>query len=116
MLRVINACLGILVFVTAVWLYQLKYDVRAAVKRTHVLRTEITEIRQDLTLLEAEGTHLRSLARLEALAAKHLPLRPTEAEQVVPHGLLSSTLAMRVEEVPEEPAADPIGSLLGQTQ
>jgi hypothetical protein len=115
-LRLLNVCLGIAVFSTAVWLYQLKYDVRAADRRIAVLEREITETSHDITLLEAEWTYLNRPRRLQTLVENHLDLESVRSEQIIGAEQISTSIRVREAPVLDEEDGDLIGQLLGATQ
>jgi cell division protein FtsL len=112
-LRFTNICLGAAVFATAVWLYHVKYDVLASVRRIDALERQIDEVEHDVTLLKAEWTYLNRPERLQALAENHLELTATGRDQIITEAGIDLTIPLReIAEIPAD-AEDPIGDILG---
>jgi cell division protein FtsL len=112
-LRILNIVLGVVVFGTAVWLYHVKYDVRASVRRVHELEREIAETKHDIALLEAEWTYLNRPERLQEIAVNHLDLTTITTGQIIVEEDIGRTIRMRPEPEPAEMPDDPIADLLG---
>ncbi len=116
MFRLVNGCLIIAVFAVAIWLYQVKYDVRDAERRIYTLEQQITETSHDVSLLEAEWTMLNRPGRLQTLSENYLELENIKPEQIIALDAISASIRMRETPVLEENTSDPIGDLLGVTQ
>ena len=112
MMKVLNILLVCAVVGVAIWLYELKYGVRASVAEIAQAKREIAQLKQDLTLLRAEWSHLTRPNRLQELAVRHLELERVQSAQIIGERDIAATIPERVEPEPEYPADDPIGNLL----
>ncbi len=73
-----------LVFVVAVALFVLKYEVQGLEGELAVRQTEIDQHRKAIHVLEAEWSFLNEPARLRRLGSKHLQLSPVPPSRIVP--------------------------------
>lgn len=112
MLRVLNILLACAVVGTAVWLYELKYDVRAKVADINQLKRDIARAKQDITLLKAEWSHMARPNRVQGLAERHLELERVNPGQIIREADIAATIPERaIVESPHE-GDDPIAGLL----
>ena len=112
MLRVLNILLAVAVVATAVWLYELKYGVRARVADNNQLKRDIARAQQDITLLKAEWSHMVRPERVQKLAGRHLELERVGPTQIIAENDIAATIPERaVVESPHE-GDDPIAGLL----
>jgi hypothetical protein len=110
-MRLLNIfVIGVLIL-AASFVYKIKFDSTLQAETVAKLGGELRRERDAIALLRAEWTKLDTPARLEALAKRHLALRPVEPTQFD-----------NFEHLPERPpkpepaqptASDPIGAMLG---
>lgn len=112
MLRVLNMILVFGVVVLAVWLYQLKYSVRSSVSEIAQLKRDIAQTKQDITLLNAEWSHMVRPQRLQELAGRHLQLESVLPTQIIGEQEVSSIIPERDPFVSLHEGNDPIAGLL----
>ena len=75
-LRLLNLIvIGALVFAAA-YVYRIKYDSTVQAERLAKIRGEVRRMRDTIAALRAEWSELDNPARIEALAKRHLPLKP----------------------------------------
>ncbi len=86
-------------------LFSLKYQVQDLEDEFVGLNRSISAERRAMHVLEAEWSYLNDPARLGALAARHLGLRPVESEQLGTLGTLS-VLSSGREAAPRTNVAD----------
>jgi hypothetical protein len=108
MLRVLNMVVIAALVVAASWVYKIKFEATLQAERVAKLRTEIRRERDAIALLRAEWAQLDRPDRLQALAQRHLKLKPAEVAQFDP-----------LDKLPERPrqlvppgTADPIGAII----
>jgi len=108
MLRVLNFLAIAALVCAAAYVYKIKYEATLQAEQVAKKRAEIRRERDGIAILRAEWAKLDSPDRIEALAKRHLALRPIEATQID-----------SLERLPERPSdvappanADPIGALL----
>jgi hypothetical protein len=65
----------------AAYVYKIKFDATVQAEKVAKIRRDIHREREAIALLRAEWARLDNPARIEALAARHLALRPIEATQ-----------------------------------
>jgi cell division protein FtsL len=98
--------IGVLIL-AASFVYKIKFDATLQAETVAKLRGELRHERDAIALLRAEWTKLETPARLEALAKRHLNLRPVEP------GQFDSLDRLPERPAPPEPAVkDPIGAML----
>jgi cell division protein FtsL len=116
MVKVFNAMLVMAVLVSAFFLYSLEHTTRGLERQVAKLKTEITDKREAIKLLNAEWSSLTRPERLQKLAEERLNLTQMTASQVVNMADLSS----KVPETPvvrlNEQGTDPIGDILAKMQ
>jgi len=108
-MRLLNILVIAVLILSASFVYKIKFDSTLQAERVAKIRGELRRERDAIALLRAEWTKLDSPARLEALAKRHLTLKPIEPTQFDD-----------LERLPERPAkpeakpvtSDPIGAML----
>jgi cell division protein FtsL len=103
MMRFINFLLIAGLIVAAVIVYRVKYEATRQAEEVAKLKLQISREREQIAELKAQWARLNRPDRLQALAERHLNLKPLAIEQF-------SSLA----NLPDKPFADPdpIGSML----
>ncbi len=103
MMRFINIVVVAALIVAAVVVYRVKYEATRHAEQAARLRLEINREREAITELRAQWAQLNSPDRLQALAERHLSLKPLQINQL--HDLAN---------LPDKPFIDPdpIGSML----
>ena len=103
MMRMMNIVVVAALIVAASIVYKVKYEATRHAEQVAKLRLEITREREAIAELKAQWAQLNSPDRLQALAEKHLRLRPLAINQLHDLGGL-----------PDKPFVDPdpIGSML----
>lgn len=103
MMRILNIVVVAALIVAASIVYKVKYEATRHAEQVAKLRLEITREREAIAELNAQWAQLNSPDRLQALAEKHLRLRPLAINQLHDLGGL-----------PDKPFVDPdpIGSML----
>ncbi len=69
--------------ITALTLYDLKYNVRSAQKETERLEQELIDEKRRLATLEVEWTYVSRPERVKELAARHLELQPMASSSMM---------------------------------
>ncbi len=102
MLRFLNISVLTLLVGTAAWAYQTKYETIFFAEQVKKLESKLEKEKDQIAVLKAEWQLLNRPSRLEALAAKHLNLKPAQASQIA-----------RAFDIPEKKAQiDQIGAKL----
>jgi hypothetical protein len=108
MIRLLHALVIASLVVSAAWVYKIKFEATSQAERVSKLRAEIRRERDATAILRAEWAQLDRPDRIQALAGRHLTLRPAEPSQ---HD--------RLDNLPERPTpivppgtADPIGAII----
>ncbi|MEA2936667.1 MAG: hypothetical protein QOC56_171 [Alphaproteobacteria bacterium] len=108
MIRLLNICVIAALVAAAAYVYKIKFESTRQAERVAKLRMEIRREHDVIAALRAEWSKLDNPMRIQALAKKHLALKPVDARQFD-----------RLDRLPERPpdlvppdAADPIGFLL----
>jgi cell division protein FtsL len=104
MMRLLNICVIAALVLAAADVYKIKFESARQAERLAKLRMEITREHDAIAALRAEWSKLDAPARIEALARRHLALKPIEAAQF---DTLDNLPARPSERAPE--AADSIG-------
>jgi len=107
-MRLLNFVVIIVLVLAAGYVYQVKFESTLQAERVAKLRSEIGRERDAIAALRAEWSKLDTPARVQALAQRHLPLRPVEASQF--DGL--ERVPERVFDVVPPSPADPIGAMI----
>lgn len=100
---------GMLIFAAA-YVYRIKMESTSRVERVQRLNAEIREQRDAIAVLRAEWAKLDSPLRLQAMAERHLSLKPIVANQYD-----------QLKNLPERPPSfvrepDPIGAMLNSIE
>lgn len=103
MMRFLNILVIATLIVAAVVVYRVKYEATRHAEEVAKLKLEINREREAIAELKAQWARLNRPDRLQALAERHLSLRPLAIDQM-------STLT----NLPDKPYVDPdpIGSML----
>jgi hypothetical protein len=108
MLRVLNILVIAALVLPAAYVYKIKFEATLQAERVSKLRAEIRRERDAIAILRAEWTQLDRPDRIQALAQRHLKLRPVEVAQFD-----------ALDKLPERPVqlvppgtADPIGAII----
>ena len=108
MMRLLNICVIGALVLAAADVYTIKFDSTRQAQRVAKLRLEIRRERDAVAALRAEWAKLDNPARIQALARRHLQLKPVEPQQIDP-----------LDNLPERPAdlvavdeADPIATVI----
>ncbi len=103
MMRFVNIVVVLALIVAAAVVYRIKYEATRHAEDVAKLKLEINREREAIAELKARWARLNSPDRLQALAERHLSLKPLAIDQL--HGLNG---------LPERPNfdPDPIGSML----
>lgn len=111
-IRVIHFSVIVAMIAAATYVYDIKFESTMQAERLAKIRGEIRRERDAVAALRAEWAKLDSPDRIEGLAQRHLPLKPTDARQFD-----------QLADLPERPKpplfadqADPIGALLSIEQ
>ena len=106
--RLINLIVIGALILAAAYVYRVKFDATVQAERLAKIRSEVRHARDAVATLRAEWSELDNPARIEALAKRHLPLKPINATQ------FSS-----LDQLPERPpqlvspdSRDPIGDMI----
>lgn len=69
--------------ITALTLYDLKYNVRTVQVETHALEQQLIDEKRRLATLEVEWTYVSRPERIKALAKRHLKLHPIASSSMM---------------------------------
>ncbi|HWP25600.1 MAG TPA: hypothetical protein VNL39_04580 [Xanthobacteraceae bacterium] len=94
-MRLLNFCLVILLVLATAYVYEIKFEATLRASRVAEMRSEVRRERDAIAALRAEWARLENPSRLEALARRHLSLRPAELWQFD-----------SLDDLPERPADD----------
>lgn len=108
MLRILNlVVIGALVLAAA-YVYRIKFDATVQAERLAKIRSEVRRERDAIAALRAQWGELDNPARIEALAKRHLPLKP-----------IAPTQFDSLDQLPDRPppfirpdSPDPIGAVI----
>ena len=81
MMRILNICVIAALVAAAAYVYKIKFESTRQAERVAKLRMEIRREHDAIAALRAEWSKLDSPLRIEALARRHLALKPIEARQ-----------------------------------
>lgn len=103
MMRILHTLVVLALIAAAAVVYRVKYEATRHAEQVARIRLEINREREAIGELQAEWARLNSPERLQALAERHLTLRPLAIPQI--HDLKN---------LPEKPNLDPdpIGTML----
>ena len=106
-MRLLNILVIGVLILAASFVYKIKFDSTLQAETVAKMRGQLRRERDAIALLRAEWTKLQTPARLEALAKRHLALKPVDSTQFDNFD--------RLPERPPKPdpaTADPIGAML----
>jgi hypothetical protein len=95
-MRFLHLMVVAVLVIAAAHVYRIKLESTVQEERVARLRGEIRHERDAIASLRAQWAQLDNPARIEALAARHLPLRPIDPAQID-----------SLDHLPERPAASP---------
>lgn len=81
MIRLVHVVVVCAFVTAAIYVYKIKFDSTVQAEHVAVIRTEIKRERDSIAALRAEWAKLDTPARVQALAKRHLALKPLEATQ-----------------------------------
>ena len=110
MLRLLHVLVVAALVFAAADVYKIKFDSTLQAERVAKLRAEIRRERDAIAALRATWSELGNPERLQALARRHLPLKPIDTAQ---YDALDR-LPERPPQVVPPVEIDPIASLLGR--
>ena len=110
MLRLLHVFVVAALVFAAADVYKIKFDSTLQAEKVAKLRAEVRRERDAIAALRATWSELDNPERLQALARRHLPLRPIDTAQ---YDALDR-LPDRPPEVVPPIEVDPIASLLGR--
>jgi hypothetical protein len=108
MLRVLHALVIAALVVSAAWVYKIKFEGTLQAERVSKLRAEIRRERDAIAILRAEWAQLDRPDRIQALAERHLTLRPA----TVSHFDTLDNLPERPHPLVPPGTPDPIGAVI----
>jgi cell division protein FtsL len=107
-MRVLNFIVAAVLVLAAAHVYRIKFESTVQAERVAKLRAEIVRERDAIAALRAEWSQLDNPARVQALAQRHLALKPLDPTQI-------DTL----DKLPERPpdlvppdSRDPVGAMI----
>ena len=80
-MRFLNLCVLALLFFAAAYVYEIKFESTLRSERVAKMRSDVRRERDAIAALRAEWAQLENPARIQALARRHLKLRPTDPTQ-----------------------------------
>jgi cell division protein FtsL len=111
-MRILHLIVIVALVLAAAYVYRIKLDSTVQAERVAKVRAEIRRERDKIAALRAEWAKLDSPARIQVLAKRHLPLRPTVPSQIG-----------GIENIPLRPAApsaadsdDPIAAVIEEAE
>ena len=107
-LRVLNFVVIGLLVLAAAYVYRIKFNSTVQAERLAKIRSEVRRERDTIAALRATWGELDNPARIEALAKRHLPLKPIVATQFDSLGQLPDRPPSFI--TPDSP--DPIGAAI----
>jgi cell division protein FtsL len=81
MMRILNICVIAALVAAATYVYKIKFESTRQAERVAKLRMEIRREHDAIAALRAEWSKLDNPLRIEALAQRHLALKPIDARQ-----------------------------------
>jgi hypothetical protein len=103
--RLLNLIVVAALVLAAAYVYKIKFESAVQAERLAKLRAEITREHDAIAALRAEWSQIDNPSRIQALAQRHLALRPMEAQQIIDS-------PERIPERPVEPEAAPAAGAL----
>lgn len=83
MIRIVNIVVLAITVMFAFGLYKLKYNTSISEDQLVQLQHDIEQEQRALRVLKAEWSHLNRPERIQALAARHLELKPLDPSQIL---------------------------------
>jgi cell division protein FtsL len=108
MTRLLNICVIAVLVAAAAYVYKIKFESTREAQRLAKLRLEISREHDAIAALRAEWAKLDNPARIQALALRHLSIRPLDPKQ---YNTLDRLPARAPDLVPQD-ADDPIAFLI----
>lgn len=105
-MRLLNILVILALVLAASFVYKIKFDSTLQAARVAKLRHELHHERDAIAGLRAEWARLDTPARIEGLAARHLKLKPIEANQ------FDDFSALPPRPSPPPPGGDPISVMI----
>ena len=112
MMRTLNICLIGALVLAASDVYKIKFESTKQSQRLARLRTDIRQEQNAIAALRAQWAKLDNPIRIEALARRHLSLRPMETQQ---YDRLDNLPQRQPDLVPVE-ESDPIGTVIAHPE
>lgn len=81
-MRLLNFCLVIVLVLATAYVYEIKFEATLRATKVAEMRGEVRRERDAIAAQRAEWARLKSPSRLEALAKRHLNIRPAEISQL----------------------------------
>lgn len=107
-MRVLNIIVAAALVLAAAHVYKIKFESTVQAERVAKLRAEIGRERDAIAALRAEWSQLENPARIQALAQRHLALKPLDPMQID-----------SLDKLPERPpdlvppdSPDPVGAMI----
>jgi hypothetical protein len=107
-LRILNLVVIAALIFAAAYVYRIKFDSTVQAERLAKIRGEVRRERDAIAALRASWGELENPMRIEALAKRHLPLKPitpTQFDQL-------NALPERPPQIVKPDSADPIGDVI----
>ena len=101
-MRLLNFCVVVLLVLATAYVYETKFEATLRATKVAEMRGEVRRERDAIATLRAEWARLENPGRLEALAKRHLTIRPPELSQFDP----LDQLPQRPLEIGAPPAGD----------
>lgn len=108
-MRLFNFVVIVALVLAAGYVYQVKFESTLQAERVAKVRAEIRRERDTIATLRAEWSKLDTPARVQALAQRHLTLKPVEASQF--DGL--ERVPERAPDIVPPGTDDPIAAMIG---
>jgi hypothetical protein len=109
-MRFLNLCIVVALIAAAAYVYEIKFESTLRAERVAKMRADIRRERDAIAALRAEWATLENPARIQGLAARHLPLRPAAAHQFDSLDNLPERPPTIVQPQPDESIAKIIGN------
>lgn len=109
--RLLNIAVIVVLVLAAAYVYDIKYESTLRAERVAKLRNDLRRERDAVAALRAEWAQLGNPRRIQALAKRHLPLKPIEPTQF--DGF--DRLPERPPQIVQPATDDPIGAMLDDT-
>ncbi len=111
-MRVLNIIFAAALVLAAAYVYKIKFESTVQAERVAKLRAEIVRERDAIAALRAEWSQLDNPARVQALAQRHLALKPLDPTQI---DALDKLPERRPDLVPPD-SPDPVGAMIETLQ